>query len=110
MRKGMILGILLFITALGTLPGCGSAGKPWDAVPGGPPRVLVSFPPLYCFTKSVAGDDCAVLSLLTTAGPHDHKADQADALAVNKADLFLINGLGLDDFVPKVVNSSKNPR
>jgi ABC-type Zn uptake system ZnuABC Zn-binding protein ZnuA len=70
--------------------------------------VLVSFPPLYCFTKSVAGDDAKVLSLLTTVGPHDYQPTAADALKVRKADLFLVNGLELDDFVTKLINSSGN--
>jgi ABC-type Zn uptake system ZnuABC Zn-binding protein ZnuA len=70
--------------------------------------VLVSFPPLYCFAKNIAGPDAKVLSLLTTVGPHDYQPTAADALLVRKADLFLINGLGLDEFVTRLINSSGN--
>src|SRR4051812_12286541 len=108
MRRVILIGLVGLVGLAAMLPGCGQASNPWDKVEGGPPRVLVCFPPLYCFTKSVAGKDAAVLSLLTTIGPHDHKADAQDALAVNKADLFLINGLGLDEFVPNIVASSGN--
>jgi len=88
---------------------CNAPQSAWDAVPGGPKHVLVSFPPLYCFTKSVAGPDAKVLSLLTTVGPHDYQPTAADALKVRKADLFLIHGLELDNFVTKLINSSGNP-
>src|SRR5262249_38163104 len=83
---------------------------PWAKVKGGPPRVLVSFAPLYCFAKAVADDDVAVLSLTTSVGPHDHNADADDAIAAQKADLFLANGLTLDDFVTKVANTASNAK
>jgi ABC-type Zn uptake system ZnuABC Zn-binding protein ZnuA len=89
--------------------GCHSVDE-WDDVPGGPPRVLVTFPPLYCFTAKVAGPDAGVLSLLTTVGPHDYQPGRRDHLKVRGADLFLMNGLGLDDFVTRVVNTAGNAR
>jgi zinc transport system substrate-binding protein len=101
--------VLALLAACVVFPGCGKHEDPWESVPGGPPRVLVSFTPLYCFTKAVAGDDVKVLSLLTTIGPHDHKPTADDALAARKADLFLVNGLDLDDFVTRVANNSGNP-
>jgi ABC-type Zn uptake system ZnuABC Zn-binding protein ZnuA len=90
--------------------GCGAPASPWEEVPGGRKHVLVSFPPLFCFTKSVAGPDAKVLCLLTTVGPHDYQPTAADALKVRKADLFLVNGLELDDFVIKLVDSSGNAK
>ena len=104
------LAVVTLLAAVVILPGCRKAVDPWGEVKGGPPRVLVSFAPLYCFAKAVAGDDVAVLSLTTTVGPHDHNADADDLLAAQKADLFLVNGLTLDDFVTKVVNQSGNPK
>jgi ABC-type Zn uptake system ZnuABC Zn-binding protein ZnuA len=88
--------------------GCGRAPDPWREVSGGPTKVVASFPPLYCFTKSVAGPDAAVLCLLETTGPHDFHPDRQDALKLSKADLFLVNGLGLDDWVPGLVRDAHN--
>ncbi|MCI0458370.1 MAG: metal ABC transporter substrate-binding protein [Gemmataceae bacterium] len=101
----LMLGGLL---TLALLPGCSGTKDPWPAVPGNGPRVLVSFPPLYCFAKNVAGDDAKVLSLLTTVGPHDHQATAEDAMIARGADLFLVNGLDLDEFTTRVVNNSGN--
>jgi ABC-type Zn uptake system ZnuABC Zn-binding protein ZnuA len=74
--------------------------------------VLTSFAPISCFTRNVAGDGVAVLCLTTTEGPHEFKdPGPADIITVRKADLFLINGLGLDDPVAKrLKNNSGNTR
>src|SRR5438128_1316393 len=76
-------------------PGCGGGGGPWADRPG--PNVLAFFPPLYSFAATVAGPDAQVLPLLTTKGPHDYEPRQADARKLAGADLFLVNGLELDD-------------
>jgi ABC-type Zn uptake system ZnuABC Zn-binding protein ZnuA len=106
MRLGVVASIAL--CCLLWVWGCGAPRSPWNDVQGGSKHVLVSFTPLYCFTKSVAGPDAKVLSLLTTVGPHDYQPSAADALTVRRADLFFINGLGLDEFVKKLVNNSGN--
>lgn len=109
-RRGQVVSVALTLTLVAgvalALRGCGRAEDPWDRVSGGEPRVLTSFPPLYCFAKSVAGDEVAVLSLLTTVGPHDHKPDNKDALAVRKARVYFANGLTLDDSLTKLIDSA----
>jgi ABC-type Zn uptake system ZnuABC Zn-binding protein ZnuA len=106
----LVLAIFGCLGAACGFAGCGAPPSPWEGVPGGAKHVLVSFPPLYCFTRSVAGPDAKVLCLLTTVGPHDYQPTAADALKVRKADLFLVNGLGLDDFITRLVDSSGNTR
>ncbi len=71
-------------------------------------RVLVSFPPLYCFAKNVAGDDADVRCLLTTKGPHDYNPDHKDIQMARGADLVLINGLELDEFVIKLAGKNED--
>src|SRR5439155_6981464 len=90
---------LLTFCALGvalSATGCGQpANKIWPE--GKSPRVLVSFAPLYSFVANVAGDDAAVLTLLTTTGPHEYQPTSQDTLKLRQADLFFINGLDLDE-------------
>src|SRR5204862_7467992 len=95
---------------LRSLMGGPPARDPWREGNPASPKVLVSFPPLYCFTKGVAGDDARVVSLLGATGPHEHQANADDAQLAAGADLFLANGLGLDDFVSKVVKNSGNKK
>jgi ABC-type Zn uptake system ZnuABC Zn-binding protein ZnuA len=73
--------------------------------------VLAFFPPLYSLAAQVAGDDAQVLSLLSTRGPHDYEPKPADARKLHRADLFLVNGLGLDDpIAAKLAPTGGNPK
>jgi ABC-type Zn uptake system ZnuABC Zn-binding protein ZnuA len=102
-------GVLLILFGA-TLCGCSKATDPWKDVPGGPTRVLVTIPPLYCFAKNVAGEDAAVLCLLGPHGPHDYEPQSADSLKARKADVFFAIGLGLDEWTEKILNSSGNKK
>lgn len=95
---------------LGVLPlGCGGGENPWPDRPG--PKVVVSFAPVYCWAVNVAGDDAVVKNMMTTTGPHDFNPTDTDARLVRKADLFFINGLGLDnDLAAAVTKGSGNTR
>jgi zinc transport system substrate-binding protein len=103
-----VVGLSAAVAVLGSLHGCGKAKDPWGQVEGGKLKVLVSFPPLYCFTKAVADKDAKVETLLSATGPHEHQATASDAHLASGANLFIVNGLGLDDFVTKVADSSGN--
>jgi len=89
------------------LNGCNKARDPWPDKAG--PKVLTSFAPIYCFAKNVAGDDASVLYVMGDTGPHEFDPKPEDAVAVARADLFVVNGLGLDDDIAKrLVRSSGN--
>ncbi len=105
-KKPVFVAILLALGSI--LPGCGKATDPWKDVPGGPKRVLVTIPPLYCFAKNVAGDDAAVLCLLGSHGPHGYDPKASDSLKAKKADVFFAIGLGLDEWTERILNSSGN--
>ncbi len=109
MRRATITAaafMLLGATLLG-FAGCSAPPSGWP--PGKSPRILASFPPLYCFAKNLVGDDAALLCLLTTTGPHDYQVTPRDAILVGGADVFLTHGLTLDDtFTTRLKNSSGN--
>ncbi len=94
LAKRMTLALLPVALAVA---GCSAGPDPWAERPG--PKVLAFFPPLYSLAAAVAGDDAQVQSLLTTKGPHDYEPVRTDARKLKRADLFLINGLGLDEVV-----------
>lgn len=96
-RRSLVawLAALVFVPTFGLLlPGCRSESA-WPERPG--PKVVVSFAPLYSFATSVAGEDAVVQSLMSTQGPHHFDPNPAQARVVYAADLFFVNGLGLDD-------------
>jgi len=99
--------ILLAGCTIVALTGCPGSRDPWPE--GNGKRILTSFAPLHCFAMNVVGDDGTVLSLMTNHGPHGYSDSPADALKLRRADLFLINGLELDNTIArKLVKSSGN--
>ena len=109
MRRAYVL-VSLGLSLLACLtPGCQKAPDYWEDAKAGQKRVLVTFPPLYAITHAVAGENAYVLSLLSTTGPHDYDGAPTDLLKINKADLFIYNGLTLDDaFADKMRRNQKN--
>jgi zinc transport system substrate-binding protein len=98
LRKSLsALGLIAFVVPF-FFVGC--EAKPpdqWANVEGGNKRILVSFPPLYCFAKQIAGPDARVLCLVNELGVHHFEPTPDDVFKASKADLILYNGLGLDD-------------
>jgi ABC-type Zn uptake system ZnuABC Zn-binding protein ZnuA len=83
---------------------------PWDDLPG-PPRVVVTIPPLYSFVRAVAGDEAGLICLCKDKGPHHYAYDVQDAQVLRKADLFFSVGLTLDDhFADKLASGTPNPK
>ena len=102
-----VFGILASLSFVGC-SGCSTAPTNiWPKKPG--PKVMTSFAPLYCFAATVGGDDANVLCLLDGGSIHDYQMTARDALKLGNADLFLINGLALDDtFGTKLRDSAGN--
>ena len=81
-------------------------------------KILVSFYPIYKFTKAVGGDKVDV-SVIIPSGvePHDWEPTVQDIENLKKAKMVIINGAGLESWITKlvaanpeiiVINSSKN--
>jgi len=97
MNRSLLVAALAFVSV-----GCQkSHTQDWPDRPG--PKVVVSFAPLYSFVASVAGDDAVVKNVMTTTGPHDFNPTDQDARLLQKADLFFINGLDLDNAKAKTM-------
>lgn len=64
--------------------------------------VVTSFVPLYCWTANVAGSAAQVENLLSArAEPHEYAFTPGDARKLHQADLVIVNGLGLETWLPK---------
>jgi zinc transport system substrate-binding protein len=90
------LGLLAAVLTL-VLIGCGKNPTTNESTSTHGPKVVVSFAPLYCFAKNVAGDDASVTNVMTTTGPHDFNPTESDVRLISNADIFFIIGLGLDE-------------
>lgn len=95
------------------LAGCstgpaGTAGtsSPWKST--GKVKVLTSIVPMYCLTKLIAADDAEVLCLMVAHGPHDFEPTHEDVKILAEADLFVVNSLGLEEFLNGMVKNAEN--
>ena len=105
-----VLGGVLLLLVLG-FAGCSRAPDPWREAKAGQQRILATFPPLYCLTQAIAGDDAYVLCFLSTQGPHEFHFSPPDAVKAKGASLLVSNGLGLDDeFVRRIANFHAVPQ
>src|SRR4051794_41056914 len=100
LRFGWLGFVALAAFGLAALPGCGGGDDGWPKDRSGP-KVVVSFAPIYCFAANVAGDDAIVRNLLTTSGPHHFNPTDQDARILRRADIFFVNGLGLERDKPE---------
>ncbi len=99
-----------FITTLAaaSLAGC---SKKATTPAGGKLRVLTSFLPLQSHTAAIAGGLVSVAQLLTKdAGPHDFQFTPADVRKLAEADLFIINGLGLEQWLDDLIAKAASPK
>lgn len=87
--------------------------SPPAASSAAPLRVLASFLPMYLFTVNVVGDAPGVavdLMLPAALGcPHDYALTPSDMRKIAAADLFVANGLGMEEFLGAPVRKA-NPR
>ncbi len=78
-----------------------------------PLRVLASFLPIYLFTVNVVGGAPGVtVELLLPADlgcPHDYALTPSDMRKIASADLFVANGMGMEEFLGDPVRKA-NPR
>jgi zinc transport system substrate-binding protein len=78
-----------------------------------PLRVLTSFLPMYLFTKNIVGDAPGLtveMMLPASLGcPHDYALTPSDMKKIAAADLFVVNGLGMEEFLGAPVRKA-NPR
>jgi zinc transport system substrate-binding protein len=67
-------------------------------------KVLTSILPVYSFAATVAGDLADVENLLpSSVGPHDYQFTPGDVRKVSQADLVLINGLGIETWLDRLL-------
>jgi len=107
MKKFIMLLLVVFSFSLMT----GCAGNPGTAAESdsGKISVVTSFYPMYDFAVKVAGEH-AVVTNLTPAGiePHDWEPSSTDMITLEKADVFIYNGSGMEHWVDPVLSSLEN--
>ncbi|MDD4796442.1 MAG: metal ABC transporter substrate-binding protein [Eubacteriales bacterium] len=106
MRKITIVAPALMLAAA-LLAGC--AAPAGTAAPGDKLLVCTSFYPMYDFARKIGGDKIALTNLVPAGiEPHDWEPVVADIVDLERADVFLYNGVGMEHWVDDVLASLQN--
>lgn len=101
MKKILSLALILLTFAL---TGCGSDKKDDDNL-----KIVTSFYPIYLdvlnITRGVAGVEVVNLTPPQTGCLHDYQLTPEDMKLLETADIFVVNGLGMESFLDKVIEA-----
>ena len=96
-----VLAVILFFT------GCGDNTKDPNKL-----KIVTSFYPIYIETINIAGnvDGVEVVNLTKpqTGCLHDYQLTTEDMKTLETADIFIVNGLGMENFLDKVISAQKD--
>ena len=108
-----ILSLLLLVLSV-ALVGCGGTDKPAEKKTAEPFRIVTSFYPMYVatinITDGVDGVEVYNMTKPQTGCLHDYQLMTEDMKTLEKADAFVINGAGMEDFMDKVTEQQKKPK
>ena len=108
MRKKLV-SIFLGVTMAAFFVGCQSAKTAENKKDNGKVDVTVSIEPLREFTEIVGGDKVNVKTMVPNGTePHDFEPKTQDLLELNKAKVFVYNGLGMEHWKEQVLNTIEN--
>lgn len=101
MKKIFCLALILLTVAL---TGCGSSKKD-----DGTLKIVTSFYPMYLdtlnVTRGVKGVEVVNLTPPQTGCLHDYQLTPEDMKTLENADIFVVNGLGMESFLDKVIEA-----
>ena len=105
-----IISLLLVIPMLLTI-GCSKGSKEKTEVENteGKIKIYTSIYPLYDFAKKVGGDKVDVTNLVPAGTePHDWEISTNDIVNLEKANMLIYNGAGIENWTDKVINTLDN--
>ncbi len=104
MKKILSFALIILTFAL---VGCGSEKKDDDKL-----KIVTSFYPMYLetlnITRGVEGVEVVNMTPPQTGCLHDYQLTPEDMKTLETADIFVVNGLGMESFLDKVIESHPN--
>ena len=98
--------IFLLAVMIFTLSGCGQNSD------DGKLKIVTSFYPMYIDAINIAGNvegvEVVNLTKPQTGCLHDYQLTTEDMKTLETADIFIVNGLGMENFLDKVTEQRKN--
>ena len=104
MKKIYIM--FLCISMLTILGGCSTNEREGES---SKLKIYTSFYTMYDFTSKIAGDKADVINLVTDGTePHDWEPSTTDMVSLEKADMLVYNGAGMEHWVSQISDSLQN--
>ncbi|MGE5495538.1 MAG: metal ABC transporter substrate-binding protein [Burkholderiales bacterium] len=102
-----LIALALFALLLITAAGCANAPLPGGA--SDKLSVVASFYTMYDFACKIGGDKAEV-SILVPSGvePHDWEPSTSDIVSLERADVFIYNGAGMEGWAEDILSSLSN--
>lgn len=111
MKKLFYLLLTMLLLATSSLAGCGNNTQE-SAKKDGQLHIVTSFYPMYIatanITKGVEGVQLTNMTKPQTGCLHDYQLTTDDMKTLEKADVFVANGAGMESFLDKVIKEHKN--
>ncbi|PKM79740.1 MAG: ABC transporter substrate-binding protein [Firmicutes bacterium HGW-Firmicutes-14] len=101
---------LVFVLSISILSGC-TAGTSADKNSGDENKITVytSFYTMHDFTKKIGGDKINLTNLVPAGTePHEWEPTPADIANLEKADVLIYNGAGMEGWLDKVLKTLEN--
>lgn len=96
--------IFLIIFICSVFCGCGGNFNKSEKI-----NVCTSFWAMADFAAQIGGEKAEIINLVPNGGePHDRELSVGNMLSLEKADIFIYNGLGMESFVERVKKSVEN--
>lgn len=111
-RRSNMLGLmtLLLLLSMGVFS-CKESNNKTESSAENTPKVVVTFLPVYFFTKAITRD-IADVEILVPPGTdiHDYQATPDNVKAIATANVLVKNGLGLEAFLTGTVKNAQNTK
>jgi len=115
-RLGLIQRLSIVASTAMVLAACGATGDSGSSRPTDPPgdgtfKVVATTTVFADIVRSVGGDRVTTDSIIPPGvGPEDYEAKPDDARKLTDAQLIVSNGVGLDDFLGRLLTSAGGER
>jgi len=107
MIKKMIVLLIVMVSLL--LSSCTTKTSNTTTIDENKMMVYTSFYAMYDFAGKIGGDKINLINLIPTGTePHDWEPSAEDIVNLEKADVFIYNGAGMEGWVEKVLESLEN--
>jgi ABC-type Zn uptake system ZnuABC Zn-binding protein ZnuA len=104
-RLGVI--VILLVSMAAASASCGGQAPASGVVTGRALRVVTTTTQLSDFARVIGGDDVDVYDVVrANVDPHDYEPTPADMEAIRSADLIVKNGVGLEAWLDRTIDSA----